>query len=178
MVSSIIGLMWGDSASDVKKYGKHKLKLTQNGWKININDKDIFFQFLPDSLTDITIDKNVLDKILATKMMYVTSSINDTFAEGIAISEYTLSEFYGKNRNGYLQVAFTDYSTPAIPTINCDNATTNVPVLYLSQGDEISVDMIGNCIIFQGTYGADFLRFSEKIMYESIGIDTTQVTDG
>ena len=174
MVSSVIGFMYGDrNSDDTRKYGKTKFVATQEGWMTSVNEEKIIFQFLPESTSDLEMDGATRDRLLSANMVYMTSDFNDPFAQDIALAQYELADNMKKISNKYFIAGFTDSASKTIPAISCLNATVQIPVLYFKDGEKARLSVSGNCVIFEGGYETDFLRFVDKLLFENMGIDTT-----
>lgn len=67
--------------------------------------------------------------------------------------------------NLQLQAACTANTTEACwdrPIINCEN--TNSSVIYLKEGNETRIDLLGNCMVIQGE-GTEIIKATEKVLY-------------
>jgi len=160
MVLSVIGFM---TTEQTGKYYYKKYAFSQkNGqWITNIEEKDFFFDYLPQEVESIEIPDYTAGFVLNSRMVYITYASNETEVEQLAKAQYSLGADL-QNINIYSVNAFTDAKDTGFLQIDCKNATQYVPVILIEKAYENSINLNNNCIILKGNPAmvADRLKYA------------------
>ena len=148
MISSVFGVIFfgfqGGGAS--VKYNEFKFFNRGNFWSTNIDGREAMFTYFPSEIEPIPADAAAISRLKNKPQIDITSDLNDTFAEGIALAQYqmgiTLSNFNVFTRNG-----FTNQTRYNSPVITCNSSTEFVPVIYFTKGNATSIYLQDKCII-------------------------------
>ena len=171
MISSVFGVIFfgfGGGGASVR-YNSFKFFNRGDSWSTNIDGRDAMFTYLPSEIEAIPLDGNTASRLKNTLQIDITSDINDTFAEGIALAEYqmgiTLSNFNVFTRNG-----FTNQTKYNAPVITCNNATDFVPVIYFKKGNATKIYIRDKCVIAEAGNHADVIRIKDRLVYGILGV--------
>ena len=171
MISSVFGIIFYGFSSGGASAEYNGFKFFNRGdfWSANIDGREAMFTYFPSEIEGIPADDNAVSRLKNTLQIDITSDINGTFAEGIALAEYqmgiTLSNFDVFTRNG-----FTNQTKYNAPVITCNNATNFVPVVYFTKGNATRIYMQGNCVIAEAANNADVIRLKDRLVYGILGI--------
>lgn len=168
MVGSILGYVSMDRQTQYK-YNDVKFKQEQIGWSTVINNKKIVFNYLPQEVEQIELSPEVINALKDKPEIDVTSKVNDTFSEEIALAQYTLAQTLN-NFNVYIMQGFTTNSTFKMPIITCKDATQAVPVIYFQKSNETKVTLQENCIIAEARNNLDIIRIKDRLIYSILNI--------
>ncbi len=169
LISSTFAITFYGLTSDtdvIRRYKDYKFARTLNGWQTEINDKQVFFNYLPQEVENIEIERTIADGLRLTPEIDVTSAINDTNADAIALAEVEMEQILAELSFIYVRKGF-DTNTSHLPIITCNES--NVPVIYFRTGLNTSITF-DKCIIAEGATGQDMLRLKDRIIYAMYGI--------
>ena len=158
-------------AEDKVKYKGISFVNNNRVWIAKINGQEAAFSFLPTEVENIFAFDD-FSKMLQDKYeIDVTSEVNSTLKEAIAIAEHQMELTLGAY-NIYLRKGFTTNTTfiPPIPIITCTNTTLNVPVVYFRYGNTTNIHLENNCIIAEASTNADFIKVKDRLLYGILGV--------
>ena len=165
MSLSIIGFLIGGMGSEQKlKYNDITFTRRGNEWFILFNNRQLAFDYFPEQVEDINISQEIINK-LNTLEIDTTYDANNSFAEGIALSQYKFQQNLGAITNIYVRQGLTSNNTFNLPIITCDNATDFVPIIYFKQSNETKVYSENSCIIVEADSEIGFLRAKDRLLY-------------
>ena len=101
-------------------------------------------------------------------MVVITSDPSDQFATYYDLTRYELSTYSSKPIVGATTLPVEGVT---LPVLTCVNATMGTPVVTLSQGNETSIDVEGNCVYITSTVG-DFAIIRDRLLYTLLGVLT------
>ncbi|PLW79735.1 hypothetical protein C0585_06230 [Candidatus Woesearchaeota archaeon] len=135
-----------------------------------INDNYYNFYYHPSDLARFKNDTNEINAALSTNQAVILIDVNDINAQYIDLARLEISESFIKE-NIFIYGAKTTNSTsyPGLPVMNCDNATPELPFIYLRTGNNTNIELNNNCLIMEGNQ-YDFLRFKDLIVYTKYGV--------
>ena len=170
MVSSVIGFIWGRDTEQQQKYKEFKFGRTADKWHTLINGKRIFFSYFPSEVEGINISSDVIDKLSNKFEIDTTSDINDSYAKGIALSQYELGDALDFNLGVYLRIGLTANTSYNLPIITCLTATDKIPVIYFKGSNETIVHLEEDCIVVETDSNENFVRIKDRILYALAGV--------
>lgn len=171
MVFSVIGFMWDRNSGEyTQRYKGYVFTKINDEWVTRVNGRDVNFQFSPDAVESIKLDKAVVERINATLEVDVTYDINNSYKEYIALAEQELAYKLNDNLNIYLRGGFTAENEYDFPVITCANATAAVPVLYFTRSNETAIYLDNGCIIAASNSGMGYVMIKDRILYGVFGI--------
>jgi len=151
------------------KYNGINFANNNNVWTAKINGKTAAFSFLPTEVEDVVAFDDFAKLLQGKFEIDVTYDLNSTYAQSIALAQYqmglTLAAY-----DIYVRKGFTTNNTFNMPLINCDDATFNVPVVYLKYGNTTSIHVEDNCVIAEASSNADFIKAKDRILYGILGV--------
>lgn len=159
---------FGPESGKVKYNG---IAFSGNGqvWTAKINGKQSSFSFLPAETEDIKINGDFV-KVLAGKYeIDVTSQLNDTSREPIALAAHQMGLTLGAH-NVFVRAGFTTNNSFSFPVITCNNATQYIPVVHFRRSNSTSINAQGNCIIAEASSNADVIRVKDRLVYGILGV--------
>jgi hypothetical protein len=168
MVSSVFGVIFGgfSSPTETVRYNKYKFERINNYWVTKIGNMKIGFQYLPNELDDIYVDKEALNRLSSSPMIYITYDPSDKYRENIAAVQFQLGKALNDNFNIFVATAFIKNSTYKIPIITCANSTKFVPVIEFITTNTTQIKLLNNsCIISTAKSAQDFYRIRDRILY-------------
>lgn len=171
MITSILGFIVG------REPGQNKLNF--NGfifvnrgefWITKINGKQATFRNYPSIIANLSLSEDAITKLKNTYEIDATSAYNDSFSEAIALSQYEFSKELSYHFNKYLVQGFTTNTTFNKPVITCENATNQIPVIFMRMSNETKISLDKNCIIAEAASGSDFLLIKDRLLFGLHGI--------
>ena len=172
MVSSVIGYMFGRDGGEKLKYGDHSFLRRGREWVLRTDKGELTFDYFPAEVENINLSSGVVDLLNEKKEIDSTSSANDSYAEAIALAQYSLMQNLDKISDTYLRIGMIDENEFSLPIITCEDATESVPVLYFKKSDVTKVEVKDNCIIAEAKGELDILGVKDRLLYGLLGIIT------
>ena len=170
MVFSVLAVMLSDSSEQTKKYNGYKFAAKNNKWILNIGGKLVDFDYLPSDVEDIAVANEIKNKILNTKMIYITFN-PENVAESMDKFRFDLtnllSNLYSIHAAGGITKTSEQYNLPAV---TCRNATLFVPVLELKLSNITEITMKDSCIIAKAESSKEMTRVRDAVIYKIIGV--------
>lgn len=155
--------------NEVSRYNELKFVRHQGWWEAKINGRTAAFSFLPGEVEKIPAFGD-FSRILRNKFeVDITYDMNSTYNESIALAQYQISltlAQYGV----FVRKGFTANNTFNIPVITCNEATSNVPVVYFRQGNTTRINLENNCVIAHASSDMDFIKVKDRMLYEILGV--------
>lgn len=172
MVGSILGIFVSQNDGNLSLEYENSngeafnFQLGQNFYTTKINGEEMNFYYHPNDLQSMFNDTSKVEEVLQTGQAVLIFDTNDTNIVFIDLARFELSNQLSLN-NQAIYSAKTDNSTnyPALPVLNCDNATSALPFIYFKSG-AYKIELENNCLVMQGSQ-YDFLRFKDLITYTS-----------
>ncbi len=168
MISSVIGFLYGSQNNEMK-YENFKFIRNQNKWLVTVNDKNLAFDYFPTEVEYINLSQDIKIILLNKMEIDITSQVNDTFLEDIALAQYDMNLVLN-NLNIYLRTGFTTNNTFNLPIITCEDATLSVPVIYFKQSNKTEINLENNCIIAEAKEYTDIPRIKDRLVYAIVNI--------
>lgn len=173
MISSVFGVIFFGFSEDstTVDYNGFIFKRAGDGskWSTQIDDKQIFFDYVPTEVTYINISSDIVSRLSTTMEIDITYKPNSTKKEIFAYVGYDMQQQL-RGKGIYVRPGFTNKTEYNIPVITCADATPAVPVLYLIESNETKIYSQGNCVILEGKSDFDFIRQKDRILYGILGI--------
>jgi len=171
MIGSVFGVIFFGYNQQENKvtYGDFSFVQREDLWFTKLNGGESVFNYLPDEVTNIDLENNILNRLVNLIEIDVTSEFNNSFKEHVALAEHQMS-FTLNNFNIYVRSGFTTENEFDMPVITCRDATSNVPVIHLKESNQTKVYLQNDCIIAEGEDGSDFLRIKDRLLYGMLGI--------
>ncbi len=170
MVTSVVGYMFGKDGGDKFKYGDYSFSRQGNNWVLKIDKIEYVFDFFPAEVEDINLSLGIIDSLKGVVEIDFTSSVNDSYAEAIALAQYNFVQNLGKISNAYVRIGMIDENDFDLPIITCKDATSSVPVLYFKEANVTKVEFKNSCISVEAKSEIDILRIKDRLLYGLLGI--------
>jgi len=173
MVSSIIGFLYGTNGNEnILKYDiknkTYSFIRENNMYILAIDKQKIGFYYLPFDI-NFNMSDEISDKIRTSKAVYITFNPETAYGEYIDVARFDLTNgLAGKNIypvNG-ITANNAKYN---LPIVNCENATSFIPVIFMKDSNQTSLSIENNCIKFEGK-NIDFIKFRDLVLYKLYGI--------
>ena len=174
MVTSVFGVMFygfTGSGGEVIRYNDYKFRQTNLGYETTIANQKFYFEYLPEHTQDIEIIDNVTKMIGNSNGIIITSDIDSTYKEDIALTSYNLNTLL-TTQNKYSANAFTNNSG-TLPSVTCENASIAFPIVYIKESNATEIvlnDDYQGCIEFNFDTSYNLRRATAKFMYVILGI--------
>ncbi len=138
-------------------------------YDVSFNQDSFTAFFIPQQLSDIKIEQSSVD-LLKNSIFYYISF--DPEQEGLTYIDFIRFELANEfPNNKYFSEGVTKPSlTYPLPILDCNNATTEVPVIILKTSNVTQITSSENCITFEFLQ-YDVLRIRDLLVYSSRGID-------
>ena len=169
MVSSIAGMMWGDTDSQLS-YNDHKFKRTDNQIYTKIAGETYFFYYFPTDLESLNTSNELKSEIANLQMFYLTFDPDSESLPYIENARFDLSNDLAKTEFFFANAKTKESELYELPIITCENATSFVPVIYFKDGERTGFFKEGNCIIAESKTKEGFLALKDKLLYIILGI--------
>ena len=164
---TFFGLTQNDS--ETQKYNGYKFTRVQAGWFTAIDGKQVFFNAAPSEVEHLILDPRMAQALKATPEIDVTSSLNDTNAEAIAVAEIQMEQVLVDLSQTYLRRGFLENTSYNLPIIACSQPS-QVPVIYFRTGLNTSFYFEGSCLVAEADTAGDMLKLKDRIMYAIYGV--------
>lgn len=165
MVSSVIGFVaFTGKDNSVKadlEYNGFSFIRANNGYIIKINSRDIYFDYLPSEVKEISYDKS---KLSMQSKVYIAY---DPSKESI---DFILSKVDNNIRSlGYSVnlACVNEKNCPDIPIVNCNDKDN---ILYLKIGNKNEVYREKGCVIVEGRDVIELTKATDKFIYTISGV--------
>lgn len=171
MVFSILGfvMLQGEDNINRVKY-KDIVFDNQNGlWVTTIDDIDYSFEYLPEDVSDISVEEEVLDILADKKEIDTTYDFNSEYSKGISLGQYRMMKNLEK-KNVYVVRGTTNKTQYDLPVVRCENATSFIPVIYFKKSENTRVYVDNNCVVAEALSELDIVRVSNNLIYNYLGI--------
>jgi hypothetical protein len=168
MISSIVGFIYSGNEGQFK-YNGIKFIQVYNQWRTTINHKQLTFDYFPSDVEQIELTSDITTALLNKPEIDITSELNDTFSEEIALANYNMALTLN-NMNIYLRSGFTTNNTFNMPILTCKDATSAVPIIYFKQSNQTKITLENNCVIAEAKNNIDILRIKDRLLYSMLGI--------
>lgn len=201
MILSTLGFSLTGSFNQNKNYNGYKLVRVNNYWMLELVDeaylkqhpmkakllkpfgypfvpkKKMFFSQFPSDISGPKINKDVLNRIEMSKMMYISFYPNQTSDDApyVDFVRFQLARDFNDNFKIYSSQALAvdeqiNKDLP-LPVINCENATAAVPVLLIrTKQENASLSLNGNCILMDANKGYELVALRDKMIYQLLGV--------
>lgn len=173
MILSVIGFVLVDTgSSDYKhKFGDYTFYRTQQGWRSKINGQDLFFNFLPDSVSQIPLDEITKTVLTSTPIIAVSYDPNDHSAQSMGQLQYYLEQLLNPLGKVFVQRGLINATAyPALSEISCHNASKSMPVIVFEHQNLTQVISDDFCIRAQVASGQDLFMITDRILYVILGV--------
>jgi len=170
MVSSVITFVWiGEDEGPSLTYKEYNLISKDNGFVYKQDGNEFTFRFFPTEVEEYVKDVNTSK--LKKQMLYITFDPSSKLIQSTEVLRFELSNDLPKI-DVYLGQGITDNRTGVynLPIIDCADASADVPVIKLVEGNETKITQEGNCFIFEAKNDYDMIRFKDLILYILLGI--------
>ena len=142
---------------------------SQNIWIAKINGREAAFSFLPTDVESVFLFDDSIKRLQNKFEIDVTYDLNSTYKEAIALAQHqmglTLATY-----NIFVRKGFTTNNTFNLPVITCNDATSNVPVIYFRYGNATNIHTENNCIIAEAATNVDFIKVKDRLLYGVLGV--------
>jgi hypothetical protein len=172
MLLSTFGIMFSsyNEGTDKVRYGGYTFKRSSTGWTAEINGKDIQFSYLPADLEKMNISSEVTEKLLGSKVIYMTFNPNTRHVAEFELMRFELAENLANLFGIYAMAGITENSTAySQPIVDCGNATATLPVVSIADANETDSRVEGDCVVLE-TDQHSAMALKDKLVYEMLGI--------
>ncbi|MBI2129480.1 hypothetical protein HYU07_04525 [Candidatus Woesearchaeota archaeon] len=171
MVFSTFAVIFDRYTNVVKlKYNGYSFSQNGNLFATKINGKNVYFDNFPKNVEDINLSNDAVNKVLNTKMLYITYDISQDTRKIMGKAQYDLQNALWQNLKIYAAASLMNESEYKLPVVSCRNATATVPVIELSYSNETGVDLEGNCISIHSTNEEGLIRLKDRVLFGLFGI--------
>ena len=156
------------SSSDLP-YGDYAFNKEQNYWATELNGHKLYFAYHPFEVEMYNLSKDSVDLLRNSQAIIISNDPNSQFRDQIARVKFNFAESIGKMIGKQTINAFSVETAYAVPVLNCDNASVEIPVIMFEEGEtEIVED--GNCIHLYSRSEADYTKLTDRLLYGVTGI--------
>jgi hypothetical protein len=159
---------------EVGGYSFYALSDGTFGTFVQISDTQvpIAFRLNPEEAKNISLGEDVVRKIITSSKVYLTVNPNQDDLGKIAVAAAEVSRItalFGIDT----VAAYTEDSepiNPSVPLKSCEDATEEVPILFLDVGRSTGIWLEDNCVVISGETSDDLILSADKLGYNLIGI--------
>ena len=171
MIFSVFAVIF-DRYTNVVKLRYNGYSFVQNGnlFATKVNGKEVYFDNFPKYVEDINISKDIINRILNTKMLYVTYDLSQDPQKIMGKVQFDLQNALWSNFKIYAESALMNETKYKPPVFTCRNATAAVPVIELSYSNETEIKLEGNCISFYADNDEGLKRLKDRLLLGLFGI--------
>jgi hypothetical protein len=167
MVFSVMGILIGSRGGESWDYNGYTFTRDGIYFVTEINDEQMAFNYLPNSLQDINVTPNLRSKLTAP-MMYISFNpehdIQDLYYIELIRRDLELSL-----NTIVISAVDRESEVYSLPIMGCENATPYVPVFYFNISNTTSITDNNGCIVLNGR-NVDFYRMRDLILYTMYGV--------
>jgi len=165
MLTSTIGYVFKESSNE--KYNGFSFSIGEDQrWHTKINGIQMSFKYFPADLEAINLSSNIVDRIKTTNMIYFTHDLKNRYSGDIAL----LKEIFWPYFQVYAEIGLTEKNDFGLPLIDCNNATSAAPVIYITESNQTGFYMDNNCITCEINSREDFIAVKERLLYSLFGV--------
>ena len=146
------------------QYLDYKFKQTRQGYVTEIDGEEQSFFALPSDVDMIPISETAKSLLTADKYI-VAYDPQSEYAEQMAEAQFMLEQ----NLKG-IERALTNSTGTAVPQKNCEDGTSQKPVIIFQQANETRIESDGACIQAQYVDDYDLFREEELLRYKILGV--------
>jgi hypothetical protein len=172
MIGSVIGFVFSDismGSSNSLSYNGFSFTQTSYGYELKIAGKGLLFNYLPDQVDYIPVNSSILEPLKNSKMAYITSDVNSSYAKEIAGFSYTVGQSLDVI-NSYGQTSFISSNQYGKPVITCNDATEFVPVIFVQKAETSEISKEGYCIVVGASSALDVERLGDRLAFGILGV--------
>jgi len=148
------------------KYNDHRFAFQNNQWTTTINNYELTFHHHPTELDYLNITQ---PENLNSPLIYLTFDQNQT-NEYLELSRLKL-DLASQLTNTYFSHGTIKFSEDYnLPTVTCQNATSNIPVLFYQKSNQTFISYKNNCYTLNAQTNIDYLKLTERIIYQILGV--------
>jgi len=171
MVGSVFGVMlygFSDSAGSLR-YGNFAFENVNGAWVTTIDGKRATFDFSPENVESINLSREAGNILSNAAEIDFTSDINDSFAEQIALAQFSMQRTL-LDQKIFFRDGFIEDNEYDKPVITCDDATSALPVIYFRKGNSTRLLYDNGCIIAEAQAYYDVARIKDRLLYAVLGV--------
>lgn len=151
-------------------FGDYSFSMTNNGWILKYNRKDIRFNFLPSEIKTFNLSKELFNIIQKTPILLVSTHENSDLTGYVSYGRLEIEKNLGGIKPIKIIQGFVDGGSLA--QVNCINSTMS-PVVIFNEGNESVLNKIGEqCyeIEIDSNTPYDVIQFFELVEYVRLGV--------
>ncbi len=172
MVLSVFGIMFSgyNSGEASDEYNDHKFKRMPLGWYTEVDGQRVEFKYLPQELEVLDMSQDVIDRVKAARVMYLTFDPNSKIVSSLELARFELAKS--------LAMSFGIQTIPGIveesdqydlPVVGCENATAMLPVLVFTEANRTDAYISDNCIVIE-TDDHSAVAMKDRLIYGMLDI--------
>ncbi len=172
MVFSVLGLWQGGSTPTVS-YNDYKFKMDGNYYTTKIDNHEVSFHYMPESVEDIELDQEVVDLLNNAGIIYVLFNPNDKLIETIEVvrMEMAIGDFPTLLNKQVLMVLSEESDLyPNLDVLSCANATTTSPMINFRYSNVSQIFMEGSCVVIEASSHLDLYAYKDRLLYGLYGV--------
>jgi hypothetical protein len=172
MVMSTAGFVLNFAGNQERtvKYNGVTFKVGSQGVSTKINGQQVWFNYLPQEVEEISTEAAAVQRAKSTLMLYMTSDRNSSAADYIAQAEFGFAQIVEAQLGIYAAAGFTEQTETAAPVVTCANATVYVPVIHFKESNETRIGIKDNCIIAEAATASEFLALKDRLLYGMLAV--------
>ncbi|MFC1769026.1 hypothetical protein ACFLZX_04650 [Nanoarchaeota archaeon] len=167
MIFSVVGFIYVGDSQQSQTIGGLKYILTNQGWMVNVEGHQYYFDFLPTEIS-FGLDPLVSSAMNSSEMVYITYDPESEDKERLSQIQYEIKEALN-SKEIFVKNAFTKDNDYGMTVITCDDATSSVPVIELRTSGNFSISYENGCIDAVSE-PSDFLMLRDILVYSALGI--------
>jgi hypothetical protein len=191
VVLAVVSFLWFGYLNDIvvklmeKEYKPNPNLIEYNGYVFTKEGSLWFFDFEKDGNTydvpvyynpkeveSISMDENISFSSIYSKNMYYIS-LDESVTPRSLLAGVEIAKVWGQAEYGILKMQVKSalaYESESSPYITCENATSNVGVIFLTLSNETKIKKEGDCIILAAQNENEMMMLADKLIYISLGI--------
>lgn len=129
----------------------------------------------PKTLEEIEVQKNINNKILNKKFVYIT--LDPNFKGDAVIASIDIAKVLGTADYSVFKIptqgAFTysnNVNSTITPIITCNNANNDIGVILLNLSKENKIYSSRECVILEATTYDNLIKVADRLVYNLLGV--------
>lgn len=171
MVTSIFGFIESSRTENKAsfEYNGFDFFQSEQGLYTKIDDKKVFFYYLPQQVEHLEMPPEALRLILNSKVVALTYDPSSEHKKVLGGIQYELIPVFEDVLGIIIQRGLVDNKDYKLDKVTCEDATEFIPVIYFKKDAE-EIVLEKNCVIINSEDAAGFIKMYNRLLYGLFGV--------
>lgn len=166
MTLSILGFIGGSfftQDENTKTYKNHVFYRESQGWRFQTGKEIYYFQYLPEQLSNITLDAPTYT-LFSDSKLYFGYQPGEDLNTNLAMSKLGIF-FYNRNLV-VIKACTVEKDCPDIPVIDCTQKNS----LIFQKTNNTLIEAVNKCLVLNAPDELELNKLSERLLYNLLSI--------